>query len=66
MGYTIAIMGKLLSVKESAAALGITEKCLRLWLSQGKVGFVKMGRLTKIPEQQVLELIARGHHRSNA
>ncbi|MGO9539830.1 MAG: helix-turn-helix domain-containing protein [Terriglobales bacterium] len=57
-------MGKLLSVKESAAALGITEKCLRLWLSQGKVGFVKMGRLTKIPEQQVLELVARGHHRS--
>ncbi len=62
MDYTISVCGKLLSVREAAACLGISEKALRAWLSAGKIGFIKIGRLTKIPESAILEVVARGHH----
>ena len=62
--YEIRIMGRLLTVRAAAGALGLSEKTVRLWISDGRLGYVKLGRATRIPESQVLELVARGHHRS--
>jgi excisionase family DNA binding protein len=66
MDYSISICGKLFSVREAAATLGLGEKSLRAWVSSGKIGFVKVGRLTKIPESQILEIVARGYRRARS
>ncbi len=59
--------GGLLTVKESANRLGLKEPTLRLWLSQRKLAYCKLGRCIRIPLEEVERLIrenlvpARGH-----
>ena len=63
MDYTLHVMGKLLSVREAALALGLSEKTVRAWLAAGRLAYVKLGRRTLVPENSILDAIARGFHR---
>ncbi len=47
----------LLTVAESAKRLGLKEGTLRLWLSQRKLGYVKMNRAVRVPAEEVERLI---------
>jgi len=50
----------LLSVPEFAEALGVTIACTRRWLLERKIACVKLGRLVRIPVEEVERLIAEG------
>jgi excisionase family DNA binding protein len=50
---------KLLTVAETAAALGLKPSTVRAWLLRRKLLFVRCGRAIRIPEQAVEEFIAR-------
>lgn len=47
----------LLSVPEAAALLGIKVWTLRQWLSQRRIAFVKIGRLTKLRPEDITVFI---------
>jgi excisionase family DNA binding protein len=49
----------LLSVPEAAALLGIKVWTLRQWLSQRRIAFVKIGRLTKLRPEDITTFIER-------
>ena len=46
-------MDGLLSVRETAKQLACSEAMLRKWLHQGKLPYVKVGRLTRIRHSDV-------------
>ena len=46
-------MDCLLSVKESAQRLACSEAMLRKWMYTGKLPFVKVGRLSRLREQDL-------------
>ena len=49
----------LLSVPEAAALLGIKVWTLRQWLGQRRIAYVKVGRLTKLREEDITAFIER-------
>jgi excisionase family DNA binding protein len=51
---------KLLTVPEFAQALGVTQACCRRWLLERKIAHVKLGRLVRVPSDEVDRLIAEG------
>ena len=51
---------RLLSVPDAAAYLGVAEGTLRNWLSCRKLSYVKIGRLTRVP-QKVLDAYVAAH-----
>lgn len=52
-------LAPLLSVPEAAALLGIKVWTLRQWLSQRRIAFVKIGRLTKLKQEDITAFIER-------
>jgi len=50
----------LLSVPEFASALHITVACARRWVLERRVTTVKLGRLIRIPAEEVNRLIEAG------
>ncbi len=51
---------KLLSVGQFAEALGVTVACIRRWLLERRLSCVKLGRLVRIPADELDRLIAEG------
>jgi excisionase family DNA binding protein len=49
----------LLSVPEAAELLGIKVWTLRQWLSQQRIAFIKIGRLTKLKQEDITAFINR-------
>ena len=49
----------LLSVPEAAKILGVSIWTLRQWLSQRRLAIIKVGRLTKLKLEDILEFIER-------
>ncbi len=47
----------MLTVNQASAKLGLKEGTLRLWLSQRKLAYVKLGRAIRIPLEEVERLI---------
>lgn len=50
----------LLSVKEFSEALGTTEACTRRWLLERKISYTKLGRLVRIPADEIDRLVSEG------
>lgn len=50
----------LLSVREFAEALNITVSCTRRWILQRRIATVKLGRLIRIPKDEVARLVQSG------
>lgn len=53
-------MDKLVSVKDAATRLSCSEIILRKWLSKGLIPRVKVGRLTRINEQDLDAVVRVG------
>jgi excisionase family DNA binding protein len=53
------MMGKLLSVRDAASALGLKTSTIRAWLLRRKILFVRCGRSVRIPESVIAEFITR-------
>jgi excisionase family DNA binding protein len=51
---------QLLSVPQFAAALGVTQACIRRWLLGRNIASVKLGRLVRIPASEIERLIQCG------
>jgi excisionase family DNA binding protein len=50
----------LLRVDEFAAALGVTRSCVRRWILERRITSVKVGRLVRIPADEVDRLVKNG------
>jgi excisionase family DNA binding protein len=48
---------ELMNVKEFAHSLGVTESCVRRWVSDQRISIVKLGRLVRIPREEQQRLI---------
>ena len=53
-------MDQLMTVREAAAALAVTEAAIRKWLYQRRLRPVKVGRLTRLRRADVQAVIAGG------
>lgn len=53
----------LMSVQEAAAFLRVTERCIYRWLKSGRIPFVKLGRLVRVPASELAKLQAEGFAR---
>ena len=53
-------MERLLTVKEAAVVLGTSDRFPRRLIARRQIRFVRMGRLVRIPESAVAELIETG------
>ena len=53
-------MDQLLTVKEAAKTLAVTEAAIRKWLYQRRLPGVKVGRLTRVRREDVEAVIAHG------
>lgn len=51
-------MNDLLRVKEAAAALGLSQGCLRAWIGSRRIPFVRLGRAIRIERKVIERLIA--------
>ncbi len=53
-------MGRPLTVRETAGALGLSESTIRSWLAQRRLGFVRLGRAIRIPVEEIDRVLAEG------
>lgn len=51
------VNSRLLTVTETAEALGLKESTIRAWVMRRKLPFVKLGRSVRIPENFIDELV---------
>ena len=51
---------KLLTVDEVAALLRVRPSCIRRWIGERKIGIVHIGRLVRIPHEEVKRIIEVG------
>jgi len=51
---------QLLTVRAFAKALNVTTACIRRWILERKIATVKLGRLVRIPSDEVQRLIQSG------
>ena len=52
---------QLISIKNTAAMLGISDHTLRIWLSERKFPFVKIGRRTMLKLSDIESFIAANY-----
>ena len=64
--YTIPIAGRLLRVAEAAYALSVSEHTLRIWMSEGRISFIKLGRCSRISEFELRRVLAKGFRLSQS
>lgn len=50
----------LLTVQDFASALQVTKACVRRWISERKITIVKIGRLVRIPADEIDKLVSKG------
>jgi len=48
---------KLHTVRETAAALGLSEITIRKWLADSRIDSVKMGRSVRIPASEIERIV---------
>jgi excisionase family DNA binding protein len=51
---------RLLTVAQAAEELALAQITLRTWLSQGRVGYCRLGRAIRIPSDEIERLIWAG------
>ncbi len=49
-----------LSVGQAAARLGLKIQTVRNWISQRKIGVIRVGGRVSVPESEVLRILAEG------
>ncbi len=53
-------MPQLYTIPETARTLRLGESTVKTWLSQGKIGHVKVGRRTLITAEEIQRVVAEG------
>lgn len=51
---------EMLTVREAALQLGLSESCLRAWLFRRRIASVRLGRSVRIPAREIQRLIEAG------
>lgn len=51
---------ELLTIQDFASALQVTTACVRRWITERKITTVKLGRLVRIPANEIERLVAKG------
>lgn len=51
---------ELLTIQDFASALQVTKACVRRWISERKITIVKIGRLVRIPADEIDKLVNKG------
>lgn len=51
---------QLLSVRQFAKELAVTEACVRRWILERKISVIKLGRLIRIPSEERDRLVQIG------
>ena len=51
---------QLLTVQAFAKTLNVTTACIRRWILERKITTVKLGRLVRIPANEVLRIVEQG------
>ena len=49
------------TIKEAAKELNLSPTTIRAWVGQRKLGYVKLGRATRIPAGEILRLLESGY-----
>jgi excisionase family DNA binding protein len=52
---------RMLTVAEAAECLNVKERYIRYLIAEGRIDIVKIGRLVRIPEQAIEDLVAVGY-----
>jgi excisionase family DNA binding protein len=52
---------RMLTVLEAADRLNVKERYIRYLIAEGRIDIVKIGRLVRIPEQAIDDLVAVGY-----
>jgi excisionase family DNA binding protein len=52
---------RMLTVLEAADRLNVKERYIRYLIAEGRIDIVKIGRLVRIPEQAIEDLVAVGY-----
>jgi len=55
---------RLLTVAEFAEALGMTEAGIRRWILERRIATVRLGRLCRIPSEEIDRLVSAGYRPS--
>ncbi len=63
---SLNLVSHLLNYSECAEYLGVKETTLRIWVSQGKVPYTKIGRSVRFTSEQVNEILENGRHEATA
>lgn len=53
--------GKLVTIREASAQLGLAESTIRKWVLLRKLGACKMGRAVRIPANSIDRMIEEGY-----
>ena len=53
-------MKKLLKVPELAEGFNVSDACVRRWVLEGKIPYVKIGRLIRFRPELLEEIISQG------
>jgi excisionase family DNA binding protein len=61
INYELPVLGRLLTVEQTARALGMSQKTIRNWLCEGKIKFFKINRSVRIAESVILQILAHSH-----
>jgi excisionase family DNA binding protein len=51
---------RLMSVEEAAKCLGVSVKCIRGWIYRRSIPYYKIGRVVRIADETVEQIIERG------
>lgn len=51
---------ELLTIQDFAGALRVTTACVRRWITERKISSVKIGRLVRIPADEIDKLVSKG------
>jgi excisionase family DNA binding protein len=51
---------ELLTIQDFANILQVTTACVRRWISERKITTVKIGRLVRIPAEEIEKLVRKG------
>jgi excisionase family DNA binding protein len=51
---------QLRTVRQTAERLTVAPQTIRLWMSTGRLGFVRLGRAVRIPDSEIERLLDQG------
>ena len=56
----MAITNRLRTIRETAAELGLSPNTVRLWISQGRMPHVRLGKTIRVRQSEIEQLIEDG------